>query len=65
MGLACALLPLLIGLIGRRRESLCIGLLLAALCGGSTAAVMWSGEEAEHEWLFSRDAAHLDAAGRA
>ncbi|MEM7627506.1 MAG: hypothetical protein AAF333_18065 [Planctomycetota bacterium] len=61
IGLALALVPLLIGLLGNRRESLFIGLLLATLCGASTMAVMWSGEEAEHDWLHSERAGHLDA----
>lgn len=61
IGLALALVPLLIGLIGSRRESLFIGLLLATMCGASTWVVMWSGEEAEHEWLHSETAEHLDA----
>ena len=65
IGLGCALLLLLIGLVGRRKESLTIGLLLAALCGGATPVVMWSGEEAEHEWLHSESAAHLGAEGHA
>jgi len=61
IGMALALLPLLVGLVGRRRESLCIGLVLAALCGAATFVVMESGERAEHEWLESDAAAHLDA----
>lgn len=63
VGLAVALVPLLIGLIGRRRESLFIGLLLTLICAGSIPVVMWSGEEAEHEWLHTEAAAHLDEAG--
>lgn len=63
VGLAVALLPLLIGLVGRRKESLFIGLLLTLICAGSIPVVMWSGEEAEHEWLHTDAASHLNAEG--
>ncbi len=62
IGCALALLPLLIGLIGRRKESLAIGLLLAAVSAGTIPVVMWSGETAEHDWLHSPTAVGLDEA---
>lgn len=64
IGAACALLPLLLGLILRKRESQVIGLLLTLLCAGTIPLVMWTGEEAEHEWLHSDASSHLDAEGR-
>ena len=46
IGMASAVIPLLVGLLGRSRAALVSGLLLAAVCGWSLPLVMRSGEEA-------------------
>jgi hypothetical protein len=46
IGLGLAMIPLIIGLLGRSRAALGGGLLMVFLCGWSTLLVMRSGEEA-------------------
>ena len=54
IGLVAAVLPLAVGVVGRRRgESLLIGLVLALGFAGTIPAVMWSGQEAEDGWAHS------------
>ena len=54
VGVAAAILPLVVGVVGKRRhESLFVGLLLALVFAGTIPVVMWSGEEAEDRWLHS------------
>ncbi len=65
IGLVAAVLPLVIGVVGKKRhESLFIGLVLALGFAGTIPVVMWSGEEAEDGWAHSpAGAAVLDEAG--
>lgn len=66
IGLACAILPLLIGLLAGSRGALISGLILAAVCGWSMALVMYTGEEAyeryeeprEHGIVLDKQAQH-------
>ena len=46
IGVACALLPILVGVVLSNKTSLIVGLVLAAVCGWTTTIVMETGEDA-------------------
>lgn len=65
LGLGLAVIPILIGILGRNRGALGSGLLLAAVCGWSVVLVMDSGEEAYERYEnSSRHGIVLDSEAR-
>lgn len=64
IGLAASLLPLLYGLFRKNTEVLIIALCMCVLFGGSTFAVMWTGETAEDRFEQTSMPVLLDAAGK-
>ena len=60
IGLAFAIIPLLIGLIGKNRTTLISGLLIATLAGWATPFILWSGEEAYERYEYGEPKAYLD-----
>ncbi len=67
IGLACAAVPLAVGLLGRSRAALVSGLLLAALSGWTVPLVLRSGEDARARYAHAeRHGIRLDGeAGQA
>lgn len=61
VGLAFALLPLLIGLFAKSKEALISGLLIATLAGWATPLIMETGEEAYERYEDGPPRAYLDA----
>ncbi len=63
VGLACALVPLLIGLVWKHKLTLLAGLLIAAICAGSIPLVMDSGERAYERYKNGPINEYLDPDG--
>ena len=61
IGLACACVPLFIGIVKNSRTTIISGLLLAAVCGWMTFAVMETGEQASERYETAPISNYLDA----
>jgi TctA family transporter len=64
VGLAASLIPLVYGLVRKNAEVLVIALAMGVVFGGSTIAVMWTGEGAEERFEHASMVTPLDAAGK-
>ena len=63
VGLAAAVLPLVVGAIRRERPMVIVGLAMVVLFGASIPLVMETGEEAEHKFEHGALSALIDADG--
>jgi peptidoglycan/LPS O-acetylase OafA/YrhL len=50
IGIACAIFPILVGIIFKSKSTLVVGLVIAAVCGWTTLLVMSTGEEASERY---------------
>ena len=60
IGLACALVPILFGILANHKITLISGLVLAMVCGWTTPLVMETGDEAGERYMSGSVRRYLD-----